>query len=585
MPDFNDRIFSSRGKRTGLAPYESPHVIGHPELLYVKDVGTVFNEPETRTLFALVMSDDERKAIGGLLLKIAGWYDKDNTPGINADMVDFAGDIGAKLVSGTPLVFNPSTTDLDSSGDQQRHIAITPSASTPGAFDVALFEQLYNAVQHYHSPAHLPSPLTSAWRGMFASTEENPEGTPNPQLWLFETLDGTTFNWINIPQKGDTGATGAAGSTGATGATGATGPAGTNGTNGINGTNGTDGTNGTNGTNGVSPSLGTITVNLLTAGSSASGSIDPDPIILHQYNITINIPQAANGTNGTNGTNGINGLDGVLATPLQPQIGDSVLHFWLPVVPGMAAAPWKIFEGFTVEVVNSWGLWGAHSPPSGDLLGDYLGNQTSASGYTKIISTLPETHIIATLRDDTGSTVNLGSDANFDPTTAFVMPQDAYLILNMNVEGTSSVSPIGLLLVELQITPLASDITISMVDGTVDNANINIGDTFTITPSDFSTPNLYAQFVASFSRKCTVKWVSGDVLERAGGGSDFCWNVSGAPNCEGTGDSYYLDTTTSSGSPATSVNAHQGEQHQANYMSSTCGQTSGAFVLKLISVP
>lgn len=106
----------------------------------------------------------------------------------------------------------------------------------------------------------------------------------------------------------------------------------------------------------------------------------------------------------------------------------------------------------------------------------------------------------------------------------------------------------------------------------------SVGETIIITPTNHSEFSGYSQFAVHIDPPCNVRWVSGDVVNRPGaglGGVDFAWSKGGSSTA------YYVDNT---GLDAASVNAHQGEAHDADLMSSTDGQNAGPFHLKFESI-
>lgn len=107
-------------------------------------------------------------------------------------------------------------------------------------------------------------------------------------------------------------------------------------------------------------------------------------------------------------------------------------------------------------------------------------------------------------------------------------------------------------------------------------ATARFGDLITITPFVGSVPSPYNQFVIDFSDCVEVKWVSGLVTNAGGPGdpSDFYWR-----GCNGAGDTYYLNYGS-----AAPVNAHVGETHVADHMSSTGYIGAGPFVLQVVGL-
>lgn len=105
-----------------------------------------------------------------------------------------------------------------------------------------------------------------------------------------------------------------------------------------------------------------------------------------------------------------------------------------------------------------------------------------------------------------------------------------------------------------------------------------VGDEIVVTAAYGS---LTSQFIVNFSPEVIVKWVSGDAGTPDGASgsqfTDFAWWHGGSP------ETYYLENSTDP-SP---VNAHIGENHRANRMSSSTHSVTsaaGPFHLKILSV-
>jgi hypothetical protein len=127
--------------------------------------------------------------------------------------------------------------------------------------------------------------------------------------------------------------------------------------------------------------------------------------------------------------------------------------------------------------------------------------------------------------------------------------------------------------VEVCAQTVSNQVVITYAQGSGPNV-VNIGDEFTVTPTNHSEFGGYSQFQITFDKCCTVQWVSGNVVARATT-NDFFWR-----GCGGSSDVYYLEN-----GGASSINAHIGEAHRADYMSSTANQNSGPIHLKVVSVP
>jgi hypothetical protein len=111
-------------------------------------------------------------------------------------------------------------------------------------------------------------------------------------------------------------------------------------------------------------------------------------------------------------------------------------------------------------------------------------------------------------------------------------------------------------------------------------AAVAVGDEFEVTPSNEPGSGGYSFFALHFDQCVEVQWVSGAGAIGAPGFYDFYWRAgTGSPACPGASDTYYLTTT-----DAAAVNAHIGETHPANYMSSGAQTGRGVVVLKIVSI-
>lgn len=266
--------------------------------------------------------------------------------------------------------------------------------------------------------------------------------------------------------------------------------------------------------------------------------------------------------------------------PDLPPVGGAAITFPFLVMAQGCPLPWILPTGYTVQVAD----------PSNNYFGNDDGTNTyfnnlegslgaSVSGFP--INRLIFSKFAVDINGKVTSTLGTADAIG----TGLTASEYMVVTLGANTPAVLSVPPVGIAIVALTVIPPSSfDVNITYDDGS-GPAGAVIGETIEITPGLFTSSNDYAQFVAHFSTLATWKWVSGSVNERLGGPCDFCWNVSLALNCEGTGDTYYIDSTLSNNTPSASVNAHQGESHQAHHMSSTNGNLSGPFFLQLVSVP
>ena len=420
----------------------------------------------------------QRMELAGLLLKQATTY-ADVQPFINFDIEQDYLDLAYKVLGMQPITFNPSTDSL--SPDIHWHVSITPNATTPGAFDVAI-----EHTNELISLDFIEADISESTDGQYHLSIVPQPGFVGDPAFAFKPV----FQYPALPTDTDAPITDVVINMIAHGSPPTGSVSGTTLT--LNLPSALDGTDGTNGTDGITPQLRSIggeievsydngstwsnlfpvpadgiTPQLRSIGGEIEVSYDngstwsnlfpiPADGITPQfdaptavglsYGSAPTIVQSGDGSSATpyHQTFGIPagapGADGSFSEPGLPT-GTDTVTIELPVVATGTFLPWKIPGGYKFQVTGGWGQWGSTQALAPAGIWNYIGIGENSYGYAAHDAAYPVGQVVAQIFDNGGNLISVGGHSYLDPISGQItMPQDGYVALSINCSAAGVAS-------------------------------------------------------------------------------------------------------------------------------------------------